>query len=306
MGGEFKYNTCLTDIEIENNKISKIQLNDNNWINTEVLILAIGHSARDTFKMLNDKKLLMLPKPFAIGIRIEHPQDMINKSQYGMDNKKLKAASYKLTYKASNNRGVYSFCMCPGGYVVNSSSEVNKIAINGMSNRARDSKNANSAIVVTVNPSDYGLNPLDGVNFQRKLEERTYEVGNGKIPVQLFRDFLDNKKSTEFKDVKPNIKGNYTLANLNDIFPDYILESLKEAIINFDKKIKGFARDDAILSAIESRTSSPIRLERNENMESNIIGIYPIGEGAGYAGGITSAAIDGIKVAEAIAKIYEC
>lgn len=254
--------------------------------------------------MLYDKKIKMSAKPFAIGVRIEHPQAMINKSQYGTNSSKLKAASYKLTYKASNNRGVYSFCMCPGGYVVNASSEEEKIAINGMSNRARESKNANSAIVVTVNPADFGNNPLDGIEFQRYLERRTYEVGDGKIPSQLFKDFMNNKKSITFGNYEPIIKGNYTLSNLNDIFPDYISVALKEAIQYFDKKIKGFARDDAIISAIESRTSSPVRIERDENMQSSIKGIYPIGEGAGYAGGITSAAIDGIKVAESIAKSY--
>ena len=302
MNGTFRFNTTLTDIKIENNKIKSIVLNNNEEIDTDILILAIGHSARDTFKMLYENKILMNPKPFAVGVRIQHPQDMINKSQYG--NVEIDAASYKLTYKASNNRGVYSFCMCPGGYVVNASSEENRLAINGMSNHARDTKCANSAIVVTVTPEDYGFNPLDGIEFQRELEEKAYNLGKGLIPVQLFKDYKENKVSTKFG-FEPCFKGNYTFADINKIFPEYINESLKEAIDYYDTKIKGFNRDDAILAGVESRTSSPVRIERDEIFNSNIKGIYPIGEGAGYAGGITTSAIDGLKVVEIIASIYK-
>lgn len=305
MGGEFHYNTCLTNIKIKDNKISSIQINNDKWIDTDLLVLALGHSARDTFKMLYDSKISMEPKPFAVGVRIQHPQELINKNQYGMINHpKLEAASYKLTYKASNGRGVYSFCMCPGGYVVNASSEENRLAINGMSNNARDSKNANSALIVTITPDDYGKSPLDGIEFQRNLEEKAYKLGNGLIPIQLYKDYKNNIESTKLGSIEPIFKGGYTLSNINEVFPDYINESLKEGIEYFDRIIKGYSKDDVLLAAVESRTSSPIRINRDELGESSIKGIYPCGEGAGYAGGITSAAIDGIKVAEFIAQKY--
>ena len=245
----------------------------------------------------------MTSKPFAVGIRIMHNQDMINKSQYG--NNDLPPASYKLTYKSKSGRGVYSFCMCPGGYVVNASSEKNKLAINGMSNYKRDSGVANSAIVVTISESDYGNNLFDGMNFQRNLEDLTYKIGNGKIPIQTFKDFKNNKKSTNFLDVLPKIKGDYSFSNLNDIFPKNISNDLKEAITYFGTKINGFDNNSSLLAAVESRTSSPIRIQRNDKLMSNIDGIYPCGEGAGYAGGITTAAMDGIRIFEAIIKEYE-
>ena len=302
-GGEIRFNTKLTNIEYENNKLKSIIVNNNEEIRCECLVLAIGHSARDTFKMLYENNINMEPKPFAIGVRIQHPQELINNNQYGKNyDKCLENASYKLTHTCKNKRGVYTFCMCPGGYVVNSSSEDGMLAINGMSYHARDSKVANSAVIVTVGPKDFGNNPLDGVEFQRKLETITYQVGSGLIPTQNFCDFIVNKKSTKLV-IEPKFKGNYKLANLNEILPDYIVDSLKEGIIEFDKKIKGFA-SSAIISAIESRTSSPIRIIRNECLESNIKGIYPCGEGAGYAGGITSSAMDGIKIAEEIMKKY--
>lgn len=304
-GGEFRFNTKLTNIKYANNKLKSIIINESEEIECDCLVLAIGHSARDTFEMLHKNKIIMEPKPFAIGIRIQHSQELINRSQYGNNyDKKLPNASYKLTHTCKNGRGVYTFCMCPGGYVVNSSSEKGMLAINGMSYHSRNSKNANSAVIVTVNPKDFGLNPLDGVEFQRSLEKKTYKVGNGLIPVQLFKDFVNNKESAKLGSIEPLFKGGYNLANLNDIFPSYIIDSLKEGIYAFDKKIKGYARDDTILAAIESRTSSPVRIIRNEYLESNIEGIYPSGEGAGYAGGITSSAMDGIKVAEAIMNKY--
>lgn len=302
MGGCFRYNTTLTDLIIENNKLTKIVVNEKEEIDCDNLILAIGHSARDTFKMLYNKKINMSSKPFAVGVRIMHPQDMINKVQYG-EYKNLYPASYKLTNQ-SNGRGVYSFCMCPGGYVVNASSEQNMLAINGMSNHARDSKCANSAIVVTVSPKDFGNSVLSGIEFQRNLEEKTFKLANGKIPVQLFKDFKNNKKSITFGSFEPEIKGEFAFGDLNEIFPNYICDALKESIDKYDKKIKGFNMDDAILAAIESRTSSPVRIERDELLESNIKGIYPIGEGAGYAGGITTSAIDGLKITEVLSKIY--
>ena len=247
----------------------------------------------------------MEAKPFAVGVRIEHPQKMINVSQYGLEHHPyLKAASYKLTYKASNGRGVYSFCMCPGGYVVNASSENNCLVVNGMSNYARESDNANSAIIVTVTPRDFGASPLDGIEYQRKLESLAYINGNGKIPVQLYEDFKNNRISNKAGKVEVITKGGYTFSNLNDILPDYISESLKEAIPEFGKKIKGFDRADSIILGVESRTSSPVRILRDECYNSNIEGIYPIGEGAGYAGGITTSAIDGVRMALNIAKKY--
>lgn len=305
-GGEFRYNACMTDIEIENNSIKSIEINNSEKIACDNLILAIGHSARDTFKMLYGKGLNMEAKPFAVGIRIIHPQSMINESQYGKKmHPYLKAASYKLTYKASNGRGVYSFCMCPGGYVVNASSEEGHLVVNGMSNYNRDTECANSAIVVTVSPRDFGTNILDGIEYQRKLEKLAYTSGSGKIPLQLYKDFKNNKLSSSIGCVKAITKGDYNFANINDILPEYISSSIKEAIPFFDRKIKGFARDDALLLGIESRTSSPVKIIRDDNYMSNIIDIYPIGEGAGYAGGITTSAIDGVKMASIFAKKYK-
>ena len=304
LGGEFKYNTKLTNIILDNNKLSKIELNNKEIIDCKLLVLAIGHSARDTFYMLKDNNITMSPKPFAIGLRVEHPQEMINKSQYGKLYDKLPPCSYKLTYTTKENRGVYSFCMCPGGYVVNSSSEKGYLSINGMSNYKRESKNANSAIVVTITPRDFGEDITSGIEFQRKLEKKAYETSNGKIPIQTYKDYSINVKSKELGSIKPIVKGEYTLSNLNDLLPDYINNSIKEAMPIFGKKIKGFDRDDTLMLGIESRTSSPIRIERNEEGISSVEGIYPCGEGAGYAGGITSAAVDGLKVGEFIIKKY--
>ena len=303
LGGKFLFSTKLTDIKYEGNKVKQIEVNHKELIDCEILVLALGHSARDTFEMLVNK-IKMKSKPFAVGLRISHSQDMINESQYG-NNKNLPPADYKLTCATKNNRGVYSFCMCPGGYVVNASSEEKRLVVNGMSNYKRDSKNANSAIVVTVSEDDYGTNLLDGMYFQRKLEEKAYKLGNGNIPIQLYKDFKLDKVTKELGKVKPIFKGNYTLTNLQELFSKDISNSLIEGIEYFGTKIKGFNRDDAILAGVESRTSSPIRILRDEKYETNIKGIYPCGEGAGYAGGITTASIDGIKVAEEIIKIYK-
>lgn len=300
LGGEFRYNTTLTDVNISNNRIESITLNNTEIIPCNILVLAIGHSARDTFEMLS-KKVDMTSKPFAVGVRVIHNQKMINKSQYGVEESKyLSPASYKLTYTTTKGRGVYSFCMCPGGYVVNASSEENRLVVNGMSNYKRETSTANSAIIVTVNPRDFGNNPLDGLEFQRRLEEKAYTLGRGNIPTQTYIDYKNNITSTNIGSVEPITKGNITLSNLNELFPDYINEALKEALPEFGKKIKGYDRDDTLLLGVESRTSSPIKIIRNEKLESNVTGIYPCGEGAGYAGGITSAATDGIKVAEQI------
>ncbi len=305
MGGEFLFNTKMTDLVIEDNKITGIEVNNKEIITCDILVLAIGHSARETFYLLNKYKLDMKSKPFAVGLRIEHPREMIDKSQYDDNYKLLPPASYKLTYKASTGRGVYSFCMCPGGYVVNASSEKNRLVVNGMSNYKRDEINSNSAIVVTVNNNDYGDKLFGGVEFQRDLEAKAYKLGDGLIPIQLYGDFKKNIESTKLGNVIPNTQGNYNFANLNELFSKDISKSIVEAMTNFSKKIKNFDREDAILLGVESRTSSPITIERDDNKESNVKGIYPCGEGAGYAGGITTSAIDGIKVAEEIIKKYQ-
>ena len=307
MGGEIRYNTKLSNINIEDNRVVSIEVNENETIECDNLFLCIGHSARDTFYMLNDNKLDMKAKPFAVGIRIVHNRETINKSMFGdADFNILGTASYKLTYKSSNGRGVYSFCMCPGGYVVNASSELNRLAINGMSNYDRMSYSSNSAIVVTVSPNDYGSNIFDGIEFQRKLEEKAYELGRGYIPTQLYKDYKNNIASETCGSIIPECKGGFVFTNLNELFPEYINSSLKEAIPYFGTKIKGYDDPDTIMMGVESRTSSPVTIIRDENFESNIKGIYPVGEGAGYAGGITTAAIDGIKTFEKFASIYKC
>ena len=305
MGGKVFFNTKLTDIKIQDGKVKKIEINNNEWISTDVVVLAIGHSARDTFRLLKDRNFDLTKKAFAIGLRMEHPQEMISKAMYGNEYHKLPAAPYKVTHQASSGRAVYSFCMCPGGYVVNASSEEGRLVVNGMSNYARDEVNANSAIIVNVTPEDFGCDDvLAGVYFQEKLEEAAYNECNGKVPVQLYKDFKEGKESKALGHIIPNIKGEYKLSNIRNILPDYVSDSIVEGVEAFDKKIQGFAREDAVLSGIESRTSSPIRIERDEYFESNVKGIYPCGEGAGYAGGITSAAIDGLKVFEAIVTKY--
>lgn len=277
---------------------------------TNACILAIGHSARDTFAMLHDTGVTMEAKSFAMGLRIEHAQAMVNASQYGTSEqaKLLPAADYKMTYRSSKGRSVYSFCMCPGGFVVNASSGEGQSVVNGMSNHGRDEENANSAIVVNVTPEDfiadgfaeYGV--LAGIEFQKKYERLAYEEGNGKIPVQRFEDYRANRVSTAFGSVKPNIRGSYQFANLNNCLPAYINDAIIEGILDYDRKLKGFSTGDAVLSGIESRTSSPVRIVRDEAYQSAYTGLFPCGEGAGYAGGITSAAVDGIKVAEAVAE----
>ncbi len=306
MGGEVRFGTKLTDLRIENGRLIAIELNQNEILPCELLIPAIGHSARDTFSMFLKRGLLLSPKPFAIGLRIEHKQSRISDSQYGASYTQLPPADYKLTHQTASGRGVYSFCMCPGGYVVNSSSEEGHLVVNGMSNYARDGENANSAIVVTVGPEDYGGDgPLSGIAFQRKWEALAYQAGKGKVPVQLFGDLLTGRESVTIGNIKPDIRGEYRLSDLRGCLPGAVLSSVIEGIQAFDYKIKGFADEEAVLSGIETRTSSPVRIHRDETYESNIGGIYPCGEGAGYAGGITSAAMDGMKVYEAIVSKYQ-
>ena len=312
MGGEVRFSSKVTNIEYINNKITAVIVNDSEKIPCQVAVLAPGHSARDTFLMLHERGVEMEAKSFAVGVRIEHPQKMINLSQYGWEEvEALGAASYKLTHTASNDRGIFSFCMCPGGYVVNASSENEMLAVNGMSYQKRDSENANSALIVTVKPEDYipfgnveTPKALYGICFQRELEKRAFREGNGKIPVQLFKDYKKNQPSSKLGNIKPCMKGDYQLANVRNIFPSFIGDTIEEGIMTFGKSIKGYDRDDALISGVESRSSSPVRILRNDELESHIKGLYPCGEGAGYAGGITSAAIDGIKIAESITKKY--
>lgn len=304
LGGEIRFNSQVTDLQIMDGKISALLVNGEEWIQTETAVLAIGHSARDTFQILYEHKIPMRAKPFAVGVRMEHPQSMINENQYGTGYPdSLPAAAYKLTRRVSEDRGVYSFCMCPGGYVVNASSEEEMTAVNGMSYHARAGENANSAMIISVRPEDFGSeDALAGVEFQRKLEKAAYREGQGKIPVQLFGDFCENRISKELGAIRPNTKGLWTFGNVRKIFPENLASGLEEGIKSCEQLIPGFARNDALLLGVESRTSSPVRIERNnEGLESEIRGLYPCGEGAGYAGGIMSAAMDGIKVAEAIA-----
>lgn len=309
-GAEFRFRSQVTDFDIQSGqRLTGLTINHQERLDCQVAVAAIGHSARDTFELLTQKPLLLERKPFAIGVRVEHPQAMIGQAQYGEQYAKLPAADYKLTYQTAAGRGVYSFCMCPGGFVVNASSEAGHTAVNGMSNHDRAGRNANSALVVTVTPEDFAkegfTDVLAGMRFQRKWEALAYEQGQGSIPVQLFGDLLRNEKSATIGEIQPDMKGAYTFANLRDCLPDYVTESLVEGIFAFATKIPGFARKDAVLAGVETRTSSPIRIVRDAlTLQSPVAGLYPCGEGAGYAGGITSAAVDGIKVFEAIASLY--
>lgn len=302
-GAKFLFETCMTDYRTENGKVSAVQINGNTWIETNHLILAIGHSARDTFRMLDAKgELSMEPKSFAVGFRVEHPQKDINRGQYGdIYYKRLSAAPYKVTANLQNGRGVYSFCMCPGGYVVNASSEEGRLAVNGMSYSGRDGANANSAIIVSVTEKDFdGVDALAGVRFQEMLEERAYGLGEGRIPQQLFEDYCENRASKMYGSFESTTKGAHVLCNLRGLLPKELEEAFIEGMHAFSKAIPDFDRADAILSGVESRTSSPVRISRDETFQAKISGIYPCGEGAGYAGGIMSAAMDGLKIAEAI------
>lgn len=306
MGGSFRFRSKVTDLIVKNGCLEAVEINGEERLPASICVLALGHSARDTFLMLKKRGIDMEAKAFAVGLRMEHPQEMINQDLYGeKENKILGAASYKVTHTCQNKRGVYSFCMCPGGYVVNASSEEGHLAVNGMSYQARDSKNANSALIVTVTPEDFPEEgPLGGIAFQRDLEKKAWELGKGKVPVQLFGDYCRRRSSVSLGMVEPCIKGEYILCNLRSILPREIGDSIEEGVYAFGKKLHGFDREDALLSGIESRTSSPVRLLRSKEGVSNIQGVYPCGEGAGYAGGITSAAMDGIKTAEWIVSKY--
>lgn len=305
LGGEFRFRTTFTGVHTANGQIQSIDLVSSNGdkyeISCDKLILALGHSARDTFELLYKHHIAMEAKPFAVGFRIEHPQSMIDQDMYGDNWDNLPPSPYKLAHTFEDGRGVYSFCMCPGGYVVNASSEEGLLAVNGMSYADRASGNANSAIVITAGGEEFDLkDPLSGLAFQRNLERKAYRLGAGRIPQQLYGDFQKNQVSKQYGDVMTRNCGEACLTNLRGLLPDTMENAFLKAMQIFGKKINGFDRPDAVLSGIESRTSSPIRLPRDKTFQGSVAGLYPCGEGAGYAGGIMSAAMDGLKVAEAV------
>ena len=309
-GALIHYESTVTDFVIEDDRLTGLVINNKEHIPVESVILAIGHSARDTFETLYQKQVPMEAKDFAVGMRVQHPQELIDYSQYGRenDNRKLPSAAYKLADKTSVNRGVYSFCMCPGGYVVNASSEEGKLAVNGMSYSRRDSGIANSAIIVSVTKEDFESDhPLAGVAFQRELEQKAYELGKGLVPIQYYHEFKGKSGKCEHikQAFEPCIKGGYSFADLKTLFSESVYTAFVEGMTKFGRVIPGFDDDFCILAGVESRTSSPVRIIRNADCESAIKGLYPCGEGAGYAGGITSAAMDGLVIAEAISKKYK-
>ena len=314
-GGEVRFDAQVTDICCSEERVTGVVVNGTETIESEVVVLAIGHSARDTFEMLYEKGIPMEVKSFAVGLRMEHPRRMIDKIQYGIsEHPLLPAANYKVTAQTSYGRGVYSFCMCPGGYVVNASSEPSRLAVNGMSYSGRDGDNSNSAMIVTVTPEDYeDDSPLAGIAFQRKLEEQAYRIGAGAVPVERYEDYryaVTGEKTEEsviphdYPNFAPAIKGEYRLAAVHDIMPKELNQALVEGIDLIGQTVNGFADGGAYLSGIESRTSSPVRIVRDDSGQSALCGLYPCGEGAGYAGGITSAAMDGILIAEKIGAKY--
>ena len=318
-GGEVYFETKVTELILSENGSLKGVIaegadGNKKQIDCDVAVLAIGHSARDTFYMLKDKNADMQPKPFAVGFRVEHPQSLINLSQYGSEHVKgLGAAPYKLVTTTESGRGVYSFCMCPGGYVVNASSEKGRLAVNGMSYSGRDGKNANSAIIITVDPQDFGgSDVLSGVEFQRRLEENAYKLAGGRIPAEYYGDFKKacgnaekgpDKNYIDAESFTPQTKGEYEFADVHTILPDELNKAFVEGMENFGRMIRGYNDDHALVLGVESRTSSPVRITRNDKGESTgIAGLFPCGEGAGYAGGIMSAAMDGIRSAEWVAE----
>lgn len=311
LGGEVHFNSRVEKIVQKNGAVSAVIVNGNEVPCTQ-LILAIGHSSRDTYEMLNNIGVFMEPKPFAIGVRVEHLQELISRNQYGdyYNHPKLRTADYRLTHKAeSTGRPVYSFCMCPGGVVVGAASEENRLVVNGMSYHARDKRNANSAIVVGVGPDDFeGNSPLKAMEFQRHYEELAYNLGGGKYiaPAQKISDFVNGNVTTKLGSVEPSVNPGYDFKDLTKCLPDYVSTSLKEGFVNFDRKIKGFGPSgDGVMIGIETRTSAPVKITRNDRYESiSLKGMYPAGEGAGFAGGIISAAVDGLRIAETIISQY--
>ncbi|QGU96441.1 hypothetical protein GOM49_16240 [Clostridium bovifaecis] len=311
LGGDVRFNSRLEDLRIKNNKLTGIVVNGEE-IPCDILVLGLGHSARDTYEMLFKRGVFMSPKPFAIGVRIEHSQAFIDENQYGKfaAHPKLRAADYRLSHTSKiTDRAVYSFCMCPGGEVVAAASEEERLVTNGMSYYKRNKDNANAAIVVTVGEKDFeGDTPLKGMEFQRHYESLAYKLGGGNYaaPVQLVGDFLKDEVSTKLGSIKPTYKPGYEFADLRRCLPNGVIDTLKEGLLEFDKKIKGFASEDAVMTGVETRTSAPVKIERNEKFQSiSVEGLYPCGEGAGFAGGIVSAAVDGLKSAEHIMREYK-
>ena len=319
LGGEIRFRQQVTDLHIEAGQVRGVTLADGTQIEAAQVILALGHSARDTFAMLHARGVYMEPKPFSIGFRIEHPQSLIDQARFGPNagNEILGAADYKLVHHTKNGRSVYSFCMCPGGTVVAATSEVGRVVTNGMSQYSRNERNANAGIVVGIAPQDYRqdgksdgpVNPLDGIAFQRFWESRAFELGGGnyEAPGQLVGDFIKGQASTAFGSVLPSYKPGVRLTDLgrrgNAALPDYAIDAVREALPAFERQIKGFSLPDAVLTGVETRTSSPLRITRGRDFQSlNVKGLYPAGEGAGYAGGIMSAGVDGIEVAEALGR----
>ena len=308
LGGEIRFKTRVDELIREDDKVIGVKTSDGQTIESNYVVMALGHSARDTFQMLHDCGVYIEAKAFSIGFRVEHPQGLIDRCRWGPSagNEELGSADYKLVHHCKNGRSVYSFCMCPGGTVVAATSEEGHVVTNGMSQYSRDERNANSGIVVGITPDeDFPEHPLAGIDLQREIEKKAYVLGgsNYDAPGQLIGDFLEGKASTEFGGVIPSYEPGVHLTDLSSVMPDYAIDAIREAIPQFDKKIRGFAMADAILTGVETRTSSPIRMKRGENLQSiNTEGLYPAGEGAGYAGGILSSAVDGIKVAEALAE----
>ena len=306
LGGEIRFQSRVDALDIDNGQVRCVTLAGGEYIATSHVVLAVGHSARDTFQMLYDRGVYIEAKPFSIGLRIEHPQSLIDRARFGRNagHPLLGAADYKLVHHCGNGRSVYSFCMCPGGTVVAAASEPGRVVTNGMSQYSRNERNANSGIVVGITPDDYPGHPLAGIAYQRHWEECAFKAGGGTYaaPVQLVGDFLAGRPSATLGSVLPSYTPGVHLTDLSSCLPDYATAALREALPAFDKQIKGFAMDDAVLTGVETRTSSPVRIKRNDDFQSlNTRGLFPAGEGAGYAGGILSAAVDGIKVAEAVA-----
>lgn len=305
LGGEVRFQSEVTDFIIKDGSLSALVINDQEELPCKVALLGIGHSARNTYEALHRRGIELTQKPFSMGVRIEHPQKIIDQAQYGVSAgyPGLGAADYKLSYHAKNGRSAYTFCMCPGGYVVAAASEEKGVVTNGMSEHKRNGENANAALLVGIQPSDFGSDhPLAGVEFQRKWEHLAYKLGgeNYSAPVQLVGDFLADKPSTQWGNVKPTYKPGVTFAQLKECLPDYVITTMKEALVYFDTKIKDFTLPDSIMTGVETRSSSPVRINRDKNYISNINGLYPMGEGAGYAGGIMSSAVDGVKTAEKV------
>lgn len=312
LGGDVRFGCKVTDIEIENGKVTSVTINGSEKLPVQAAVLSLGHSARDTFHMLHERGVELSQKPFAIGVRIEHPQLMVNKAQYGefYDHPRLGAADYKLTHRCQNGRSTYTFCMCPGGEVIASSSSEGELVVNGMSYHARSGENANSALLVNVETSDFkSSHPLAGLFFQQEYEKKAFEIGGSDYtaPVQTVRDFVQRRPSDSIEGaVKPTYRPGVKPSDIRMCLPEFVCESLREGIVNMNRRLRGFSMDDAVITGIETRSSSPVRILRDmETLESaNVKGLYPSGEGAGYAGGIVSAAVDGIRSAQSIIKSY--